>query len=286
MHNQATFDEHTKEVHEALHSWDKEILKGPRRRLRELQKELNKSMTGPLSDEASAEQRELQLKIEDLLEQEELYWVQRGRVNWLQHGDQNTAFFHRSASARRKKNFIKNLKNDAGDLIEDSDQLKGLAAGYFGQLFTSEIQVPDQEVLDKVEACVSADMNERLMATYTREEVKKAMFNIGNLKAPGPDGLHAVFYKRFWHIIGEDLTDEVLNAVNSRTIPEGWNNTTIVLIPKVENPEFITQFRPISLCNVVYKVISKLIANRLKHLYIAGDYIPYTKRLCPRETHY
>jgi hypothetical protein len=107
-------------------------------------------------------------------------------------------------------------------------------------------------------------MNDILMAPYSREEVKKAMFNISDLKAPGPDGLHAIFYKRFWHIIGEDLTDEVLRAVNNRIIPEGWNNTTIVLIPKVESPEFITQFRPISLCNVVYKVISKLIAKRLK----------------------
>jgi hypothetical protein len=62
------------------------------------------------------------------------------------------------------------------------------------------------------------------------------------------------------------LTDEVLLAVNSKTIPEGWNNTTIVLIPKVESPDLITQFRPISLCNVVYKVISKLIAHRLKFL--------------------
>jgi hypothetical protein len=109
-------------------------------------------------------------------------------------------------------------------------------------------------------------MNDILTAPYTREEVKKAMFNIGDLKAPGPDGLHAIFYKRFWHIIGEDLTDEVLLAVNSRVIPEGWNHTTIVLIPKVESPESITQFRPISLCNVVYKVIAKLLANRLKHI--------------------
>jgi hypothetical protein len=92
------------------------------------------------------------------------------------------------------------------------------------------------------------------------------LFNIGDLKAPGPYGMRHVFYERFWHIIEEDLTDEVLLAVSSRVIPEGWNNTTIVLIPKVESPELITQFCPISLCNVVYKVISKLIAFRLKFL--------------------
>jgi hypothetical protein len=65
-------------------------------------------------------------------------------------------------------------------------------------------------------------------------------------------------------MLGDDLVAEVLQAVNTCKIPEGWNKTTIVLIPKVDNPEKVSQFRPISLCNVVYKVISKMLANRLK----------------------
>ena len=212
------------------------------------------------------QQKVIQLQIENLLEQEEIYWIQRGRVNWLKQGDQNTSFFHRSATARRKRNFIKSLKNDSGDLVDDQDQLMSMATSYFDQLFTTEVQEPDPAVFDKISPCITAEMNDLLTATYSRDEVRKAMFNIGDLKAPGPDGLHAIFYKRFWHIIGEDLTDEVLLAVNNKKVPEGWNDTTIVLIPKVENPESITQFRPISLCNVVYKVISKLIASRLKLL--------------------
>ncbi|KAK1648056.1 hypothetical protein QYE76_065861 [Lolium multiflorum] len=266
LHTGNSFREQTKEVHEALHEWDSTVLKGPRKRLRELQVELNLVMSGPLSDDALSKQRELQIQIENLLEQEEIYWVQRGRANWLRHGDQNTAFFHRFASGRRKRNFIKQLTNESGNIIDDQDQMMDIASGYFQHLFTSEVQDPDQGVIDKVLPCVTNEMNDILTAPYTREEVKKAMFNIGDLKAPGPDGLHAIFYKRFWHIIGEDLTDEVLLAVNSRVIPEGWNHTTIVLIPKVESPESITQFRPISLCNVVYKVIAKLLANRLKHI--------------------
>lgn len=70
--------------------------------------------------------------------------------------------------------------------------------------------------------------------------------------------------KKNWPLLGDDLVREVLVAVNSGVIPEGWNVTTIVLIPKVENPEKISQFRPISLCDVVYKVISKMLAARLK----------------------
>ena len=109
-------------------------------------------------------------------------------------------------------------------------------------------------------------MNEALTAPYTEEEDKKALFAIGDLKVPGPDGLHAIFDRRFWDLLSEELTKTVLSVVNSRVIPEGWNITTIVLIPKVDTPESITQFRPISLCNVIYKVISKMLAARLKVL--------------------
>uniref|UniRef100_A0A8I6WS32 Reverse transcriptase domain-containing protein n=1 Tax=Hordeum vulgare subsp. vulgare TaxID=112509 RepID=A0A8I6WS32_HORVV len=65
-------------------------------------------------------------------------------------------------------------------------------------------------------------------------------------------------------MLGEDLIEEVLYAINTCTIPNGWNDTTIVLIPKINNPKKVTQFRPISLCNVVYKVIAKMVATRLK----------------------
>ena len=76
-------------------------------------------------------------------------------------------------------------------------------------------------------------------------------------------------------MLGDDLTEEVLQAVNTCTIPDGWNDTTIVMIPKVNSPEKVTQFRPISLCNVVYKVISKVIAARLKT--IVADIISPTQ---------
>ena len=72
------------------------------------------------------------------------------------------------------------------------------------------------------------------------------------------------FYKIFWPLLGDDLTEEVLQVVNTFTVADGWNDTTIVMITKINSPENLTQFRPISLCNVVYKVISKMIAACLK----------------------
>ena len=135
---------------------------------------------------------------------------------------------------------------------------------YFKKLFTSEIEQPNQDVLSLVKRRVSTEMNNALLSPYTADDVRKALFDIGDLKAPGPDGLHAILYKRFWPMLGDDLIEEVLKAVNTCTIPSGWNDTAIVMIPKVNSSEKVTQFRPISPCNVVYKIIAKMIASRLK----------------------
>jgi hypothetical protein len=142
--------------------------------------------------------------------------------------------------------------------------LKPIVFDYFSNLFTSKVQAVDPALLEKILPRVTEEMNIKLRAPFTAEEVKKAAFSIGDFKAPGPDGIHAVFYKRFWDVFGGDITAEVLQALNSGTIPAGWNDTTVVLIPKPDDPELITQFRPISLCNVLYKIISKVLALRLK----------------------
>ncbi|XP_073358238.1 uncharacterized protein [Aegilops tauschii subsp. strangulata] len=103
-----------------------------------------------------------------------------------------------------------------------------------------------------------------LEAEATREEVKAALDHIGDLKAPGPDGMPSIVYKQHWHFMGDKVVDEVLSVLNGGSIPEGWNDTMVVLIPKVKNPSRIKDLRPISLCSVIYKLVSKVIANRLK----------------------
>jgi hypothetical protein len=189
--------------------------------------------------------------------------MRRSRANWLQYGDRNTNFFRQYASARRKNNLIKKLKNN-NEWVEGTATLKPIILDYFSNLFTSKVHQVDLEFLDKIQPKVTPLMNDGLLAPFTAEEVKKAAFAIGDLKAPGPDSLHAIFYKRFWSICGESITSEILQALHTGVIPDGWNDTMIVLIPKVDNLESVTQYRPISLCNVIYKIISKLLASRLK----------------------
>ena len=84
------------------------------------------------------------------------------------------------------------------------------------------------------------------------------------MKAPGPDGKPPFFFQHFWPMIGGDVTHSVLSWLNSSTLPNPLNHTFITLIPKKKNPTLVLEYCPISLCNVLYKIFTKVLANRLK----------------------
>ncbi|KAE8808228.1 hypothetical protein D1007_15368 [Hordeum vulgare] len=111
-----------------------------REKLRKVQVELNTVLLGPLTDEAAIKQHELHIEIEEMLEKEELYWMQRGRADWLAKGDQNTGFFHRAANGRNKRSLIVKIRGSNGDWVDDLDDIHEHISSYFSNLFTSKIQ--------------------------------------------------------------------------------------------------------------------------------------------------
>jgi hypothetical protein len=107
-------------------------------------------------------------------------------------------------------------------------------------------------------------MNDRLIRPYGAEEVERALHMMGANKAPGPDGLTAGFYQLHWELMGARITEAVLDFLNGGLLPADVNHTNIVLIPKTRNPQTMKEFRRISLCNVLYKICSKILALRLR----------------------
>ena len=98
-------------------------------------------------------------------------------------------------------------------------------------------------------------MNESLLVECKVEEVWKALKQMHPTKALGSDGMSPIFYQKYWDIVGTEVTIYVLNSFNSCVMPSGWNETYICLIPKVKSPQKFMEYRPISLCNIIYKLI-------------------------------
>jgi hypothetical protein len=163
-------------VHDKLHHWDRAILKKPQKQINSIKKEVEELTRSDLTEENIKREKELVAELEKLLEQEETYWAQRSRVNWLKLGDKNTSYFHKFASSRRSRNRIKGLRDHSGAMREGTEQLNPMISDYFAGLFTTEVDEPDPELIEKVVPRVNSEMNVALLKPYTAEEVKKALF--------------------------------------------------------------------------------------------------------------
>ncbi|XP_031111845.1 uncharacterized protein LOC116015819 [Ipomoea triloba] len=135
---------------------------------------------------------------------------------------------------------------------------------YFSEIFKSTSS--SDNFFQRVQNRITEDMNCRLLRPFTHEEVKEALFEMAPDKAPGPDGMTPAFYQRFWKVVGHDLSCFILNCLHTCSIPNGLNDTNIVLIPKKKLPESVADLRPIALCKVAYKVLAKMLANRMKEV--------------------
>jgi hypothetical protein len=273
-------NEGLKKVGGSLATWDREVLGELKLRIKRVKKELENYRRKEINQQNINKEQLLKYKLSRLEDQYNVFWQQRARVNWLQNGDRNTSFFHAHASERKKVNKIKRLRREGGGVVEREEELGPFITNFYKSLFLSSAGQINDDLLQYVPQSVTTAMNDNLSLPYTTEEVRKALDSIGDLKAPGPDGMPAIFYKKFWHILGDKVQAEVLEVLNGGEMPQGWNETEIVLIPKVKNPERITEYKPISLCNVIYKLISKVLANRLKVL-LPEIIPPRSRRLCP-----
>jgi hypothetical protein len=202
--------------------------------------------------------------LDELLAQEELWWNQRSRVLWLTSGDKNTQFFHQKANQRRRNNMIESITNQDGRIVNERHHIEASFLSYFQDIFTSQQTYNIADTTRVVQNKVSPEMQEELAAPFSDSEVITAITSMKGLAAPGPDGLPALFYQTHWNIVGPDIIKEVLNVLNNNGDPTLFNQTHICLIPKNKHPVHPSDYRPISLCNVILKLITKVIANRIK----------------------
>uniref|UniRef100_A0A803PAK3 CCHC-type domain-containing protein n=1 Tax=Cannabis sativa TaxID=3483 RepID=A0A803PAK3_CANSA len=198
--------------------------------------------------------------------QEEEYWHQRSRVSWLKSGDSNTKYFHQRANNRRSSNKISSLQDDQGIMRTTPSEIGQIIQTYFQNIFTTTGMDLEalRHVLPTIPKTITADINHLLTVPYTADDVYTALSSMSDDSSPGLDGMSVMFYINYWHIVGELVSTTVLKILNEGGDPTCFNQTLITLIPKVKKPTAMSQLRPISLCNVLYKIVSKAIVLRLK----------------------
>ncbi|XP_028094336.1 uncharacterized protein LOC114294405 [Camellia sinensis] len=210
--------------------------------------------------------KDLIVQYNKTLFQEEVLWFQKSRANWITQGERITKFFHTSAINRRKKLRIDALKDEHGEWINNPLLVKNHIQNYFISLFNSEPVSNLDHWCNITTHKISHDDNNLLLRNISTEEIWKAVKIISAFKAPGRDGFQAIFYHKFWDVIEVNVCDFIKNCFQSKSIPPVVNQTLIALFPKTVIPENIKQFRPISLCNVSYKILSKILVNRIRPL--------------------
>ena len=208
----------------------------------------------------------LRREVNKLIHHEEVFWRQRSRSLWLPAGYKNTSFFHQRASQGKKKNTIEGLDDENGVWQTDEGRVSAIAERYYADLFKAQSHTNMDRVPEDVDKVVTDEMVGSLNQPYSEEDVRRALFSMHPSKSPGPDGMSPFFFQKFWHIVGPDVTMTMLSVLHLGKYLRKMNFTHIVLIPKKNDPQNITEFRPISLGNVVSYIVSKILANRVKSI--------------------
>jgi len=198
-----------------------------------------------------------------LIRYKNTYWKQRYTSRWVVLGDENTKFFHSAATERYRINTISSLQLPSGNLVIGHNEKAALLWEAFKERMG---QSDNPELLFDLSALITGFQNlDSLMEPFTKEEIDDIVKSIPADRAPGPDGFNGFFLKKCWHIVKEDIYKLCFDFYNGIVDLQPINNSYITLVPKINNPSRVNDYRPISLLNIVLKILTKLLANRLQH---------------------
>ena len=156
------------------------------------------------------------------------------------------------------------MQDEEGRWRDKEADIEEVFVDYFSNIFKSSNPSNMEDIFNAMDRKVSNEMNAFLDKDFSEEKLHKALFQMCPNKASGPDGMSACFYQKHWSIVGKDICKVVGRFLNGEGQLSKINQTNVVLIPKNKTPASARDYRPISLCNVVYKIIAKALVNRLK----------------------
>ena len=248
-----------------LRVWNQSHFGNVRNKLKALKGTLKHVQTLPMTYENVQLEHELCHRIEEEEQRSFMHWFQKARELRLLDKDCNIHFFHLSTIVKRRFDSIEFLKV-GGNWIQGTDMVAKEIVHFYKDLFTSEPTHLPEDLDGIIQPIVTEADNELLCTIPLEEEVREVVFSMGSYKAPGPDGFSLIFFKHDWDVIGEEVVESVQAFFREGHLLRQLNHTFIRLIPKFQGAAEVQHFRPLSLCNVSYKIITKILANRLAPL--------------------
>ena len=181
-------------------------------------------------------------------------------------GDRNTTYFHLNTVLRRQGNKIRCLKDSMGEWIVKEEAVQEHILNGFKKLYSTDFEISYRfsPVADFLGSFLLEVERNWMGREVNDEDVRNGSWALKPFKALGLDGLHAGFYQHFWHEMGNSICKEVKTIFKDGLVPDYLNDTLVTLIPKCKSPESLNNYRPIGLCNSVYKILSKILVERIR----------------------
>lgn len=202
-------------------------------------------------------------ELNEILNQEELLWFQKSRNSWIQDGDRNTSFYHRSMIICRNRARIRTLRIIC-EWTSNKQPLIDHISNFFCNLFGRRNNLGNVLEVNYEGPRIPLNLARNLTRQASVEEVKKSAFGMKRFGSVGPSGIQVVFYQELLEEVKLPITKLVNSTIQTGRIPGKTLEAFITLIPKKDAPESAADFRPITLLNMISKIVSKVMVNRLK----------------------
>uniref|UniRef100_A0A2N9F7C8 Reverse transcriptase domain-containing protein n=1 Tax=Fagus sylvatica TaxID=28930 RepID=A0A2N9F7C8_FAGSY len=228
----------------------------------ELQAYDEKESLSSLSPEEHILREVCKAELERVAQLEEVSWRQKSRSLWLKEGDNNTKFFHKMANSHRRYNYMDKVEVD-GVVFEEESEIREKVVHFYESLYQeAETWRPTVDGLEF--EMITENESAVLERQFDKEEVLQVVKDLQGDKAPGPDGFTMAFFQKCWSVLEADVMGFFDEVYHHCKFERSLNASFIALIPKKQNASNIRDFRPISLIGSVYKLLAKVLANRLK----------------------
>ena len=247
-----------------LKNWSKDNIGDLGNKVKKIQQKLNdleNSLSAQPSDQQVQELKKTQADLWEKATLHESFVRQKSRSKWIKEGDNNTSYFHRIINYSKRRNALRGMLID-GSWVENPNMIKAEVMQHFQSRFSEPHLLRPN--LDGISFNVlTPNQRDMMVEPFKEEEISSAVWACGNDKSPGPDGFNFIFIKHFWNELKPKFLRFLAEFHVNAAFPKGLNSSFIALIPKLKDPQHISDFRPISLIGCVYKIIAKVLSNRL-----------------------